>query len=81
MEKLTLCKGCFTEWNELNFQCFWCGWCPDMETGERKTKTGWELGKVLERRYLLGNIYLRTNDGYTVWLSLIHISEPTRRTQ
>ncbi len=67
MEKLTLCKGCFTEWNELNFQCFWCGWCPDMETGERKTKTGWELGKVLERRYLLGNIYLRTNDGYTVW--------------
>lgn len=67
MERLTVCKGCFTEWNELNFQCFWCGWCPDMEPGLKKSTTDWEVGKVLDKRYLLGKIYLRTEDGYTVW--------------
>lgn len=67
MKKLTRCKGCFAEWNNLDFQCFWCGWSPDMEGGLRDSAHGWSLGKVLENRYLLGRIYVKTDDGYTVW--------------
>lgn len=67
MKKLMRCKGCFTEWNDLDFQCFWCGWSPDMEGDLRDRAHGWSLGKVLENRYLLGRIYVKTDDGYTVW--------------
>lgn len=67
MEKLTRCKGCFAEWNDLNFQCFWCGWSPDMKGNLRDSAYDWNLGKVLEHRYQLGRIYVKTEDGYTVW--------------
>lgn len=66
MEKLTVCKGCFTDWNDVDFQCQWCGWCPDMGPGMGSAGE-WSVGTLLEKRYLLGNIYLKTVDGYTVW--------------
>lgn len=67
MNEITRCKGCFEEWNDLDFQCFWCGWSPDMKGSMRDGADGWNLGKVLEDRYLLGRIYVKTDDGYTVW--------------
>lgn len=67
MDELTVCKGCFAEWSDLNFQCFWCGWCPDTGEDTGDSTSGWRLGKILEKRYLLGKIYVRTEDGYTVW--------------
>lgn len=67
MKELTVCGGCFAEWNDVNFQCFWCGWCPDMVESLRDNTSGWETGKILEKRYQLGKVYVRTEDGYTVW--------------
>lgn len=72
MERLTICKGCFIEWNELDFQCFWCGWCPDQEGDVSDRDFGWQIGDMLEGRYQLGKIFVRTDDGYTVWRAYDH---------
>ncbi|MCM1245133.1 MAG: serine/threonine protein kinase [Roseburia sp.] len=75
MERLTTCKGCFAEWNEVDFQCFWCGWCPDMEEAVSDYDSGWKIGDMLANRYQLGKIYVRTDDGYTVWRAYDHSLE------
>lgn len=57
-----ICRGCFAEWEEQSFRCPWCGW----ERQADSDKAGWKTGMVLEKRYLLGGIYLEKSD-YVIW--------------
>lgn len=72
-----ICRGCFAEWNEQSLRCPWCGWADDtdfiksgLHKGEAERKNldaaGWETGMVLEKRYLLGMVYLKRSD-YVIW--------------
>lgn len=63
MERPGICLGCFREWKEGNAVCPSCGWEPQKAYGEIN---GWTTGHVLEKRYLLGFPWLRT-EGWAVW--------------
>lgn len=59
METPKVCRGCFTEWGGQAVGCIRCGW--DVSSMDSDNK-GWKTGMVLDRRYLLGRIYLRWPD-------------------
>lgn len=63
MERPGICLGCFREWKEGNAVCPSCGWEPQKAYGEIN---GWTTGHVLEKRYLLGFPWCRT-EGWAVW--------------
>ncbi len=45
-----VCMGCFSEWDEYEV-CPHCGWQPDTTASKNDN---WDIGTVLEKRYLLG---------------------------
>lgn len=58
-----VCLGCFSEWEEENISCPYCGWNPektDSSAGQ------WRIGAVLEKRYLVGKIYC-TYEDMAIW--------------
>lgn len=66
MEATRICLGCFREWEwewEDERRCPHCGW--ECEKQQEKVQ-GWAQGDVFERRYLLGNLYVRTPNA-AVW--------------
>lgn len=63
METPKVCLGCFSEWNEEDTVCPRCGWKPGKNDEDI---FGWKSGVVLEKRYLLGKLYLKIQDA-AVW--------------
>lgn len=57
-----ICRGCFAEWDAQSFSCPWCGYGMRADSD----KAGWTTGMFLEKRYLLGGIYLEKSD-YVIW--------------
>lgn len=66
MKASKICRGCFAEWDELSFQCPWCGWEEHSDSDKEYGSGGWKTGMVLEKRYLLGKPYLEKSD-YVIW--------------
>ena len=63
MQRFKVCLGCFAEWEQESAVCPYCGW----ETGKRYPDMfQWNIGAVLEQRYLLGMLFLRTRN-IAVW--------------
>lgn len=63
MKKPKVCLGCFLEWEVENCQCPHCGW--DYEKKE-SSLLKWNVGEVLEKRYLVGKTCYRTAE-ITIW--------------
>ncbi len=63
MKKRKICMGCFTAWDEKRESCAFCGWRPEKE---REREGTWHTGKILEKRFLLGGIYRKT-DRDIIW--------------
>ena len=54
-----ICLGCFAEWEEGRTKCNCCGWEPEKQYPDNKL---WNIGTVLEKRYLIGKIYYTKAD-------------------
>ena len=54
------CMGCFVEWDKERAECPVCGWSPQKPLEE--DKNGWHQGKIIAKRFLLGNCYLKKKD-------------------
>lgn len=63
MKTTNVCLGCFSEWEEKNGSCLHCGWNSEPECQHQR---GWAIGKVLEKRYLVGKVFYEADD-MTVW--------------
>ncbi|MGN1164947.1 MAG: serine/threonine-protein kinase [Lachnospiraceae bacterium] len=63
METPRVCLGCFSEWEEEKLECPHCGWNPEREYSDIFQ---WKTGAVFEQRYLLGELYVRTED-IAIW--------------
>lgn len=60
-----VCRGCFSEWDNETGECPGCGWNPDIQYPK---VFDWKTGDVLEKRYLLGNIYYSSEkNNIAVW--------------
>ena len=58
------CMGCFVEWDRERDECPVCGWSPQKPLEE--DKNGWHQGKIIAKRFLLGNCYLKKKD-FVIW--------------
>ena len=58
------CMGCFVEWDKERAECPVCGWSPQKPLEE--DKNGWHQGKIIAKRFLLGNCYLKKKD-FVIW--------------
>ena len=59
MGKVKVCRGCFAEMDEESEECPLCGW----RSGKtHRIDSRWELGKVLEKRYLIGDIFFDSEE-------------------
>ena len=63
MKKPKVCLGCFCEWETEETVCPHCGWDYRQE---EKSLEKWNVGDVLDRRYLVGKIYTKRAD-HTIW--------------
>lgn len=63
MKTPKVCIGCFSEWDEEKDACPHCGWSPERVYSEMFQ---WKTGDVLEKRYLVGEIFCRNGD-VAVW--------------
>ena len=64
-----VCQGCFQEWKEAHDACPRCGWQPEKEYARH---LGHRTGDVLEKRYLLGMVYVKTETD-VVWRIYDHM--------
>lgn len=65
MGKIKACHGCFSAMDEEDIRCCKCGWKQGLAFTK---KYRWQLGEVLEKRYLIGNVYYESGiDGITVF--------------
>lgn len=63
MGKIKACLGCFAEMDAEDKKCYKCGW----KSGQAiVNKHRWCLGDVLEKRYLVGNIYYESEEEHIV---------------
>lgn len=61
---LNICMGCFSEWDEQRKRCPYCDWTPEEEPQE--DGAGFKSGQILEKRYMLGKLYVKKKD-YVIW--------------
>lgn len=59
MDTPKVCLGCFCEWEEDKKSCPHCGWDPERE---KRSMCQWTTGDVLDKRYLVGEVYLQAGD-------------------
>lgn len=64
-----VCKGCFSEWEEGWDVCPYCGFNPKRLYSEIFS---WKTGDILEKRYLVGEIFCRIQD-VAVWRFYDHV--------
>lgn len=55
MERQMRCRGCFAQLGEDADRCAFCGRLRD---ADRQFLDGWETGRMLDRRYMLGDLYM-----------------------
>lgn len=59
MSRVKACRGCFTELDIEDEKCYRCGWKQgDVFTDQYSFK----LGDILEKRYLVGNLYYASEE-------------------
>lgn len=63
MSQQKICMGCFAVWDSEVNECIHCGWSPHQE---KDISEDWYTGKKLDKRYLLGGIYLERGQ-YIIW--------------
>ncbi len=63
MSKPKVCLGCFCEWEEETSVCSHCGWDYEKKLSPYPK---WNVGDVLDQRYLTGQTYYEAKD-ITVW--------------
>ena len=58
-----VCIGCFSQWEREKDICPHCGWSPKRVYSEM---FGWKTGDVLEKRYIVGEVFCRIKD-IAIW--------------
>lgn len=58
-----VCIGCFSQWERDTDICPHCGWSPKRVYSEM---FGWKTGDVLEKRYIVGEVFCRIKD-IAIW--------------